>query len=71
MLDDPQKAEEKANKTLVSRKWLAQNGHHHIYFDLSWVEYFNTLKSNKIVPLEYTRSFKFLTLFREGMPSKI
>ena len=60
LADDPKKAKENAKKMLVSRKWLAQNGHHPIDFDLSWVEYFDTLKSNKIVPPEYTRSFKFL-----------
>ena len=50
-----------ADKTSISRKWFAQNGHHPIDFDLTWCEYFRALKENNTIPISFKRSHKFLS----------
>ena len=61
--DDPEKAKKNADKTSVSRKWFSQRKHQAIDFELPWIEYFRTLKDNRIIPFEYIRSLNFLNSF--------
>ena len=64
--DDPSIARDKASQTIISKKWFANNGHHPIDFELSWVEYFKTLKQNGAQPMEFSRSLKFISALRTG-----
>ena len=57
---DPVKAKESADKTAVSRKWFKKNRHRPINFEQTWCEYFKVYKSENIIPVEYTKNFKFL-----------
>ena len=58
--EDRARAEKSAEQTAMSRQWFSQNGHHPIDFDLSWCEYFKSLKENNVHSIEYSRGLKFI-----------
>ena len=57
---DPVKAKKSADKTIVSRKWFKQNGHHPIDFKNTWCHHFKTCKANNTIPIQYVKSLKIL-----------
>jgi hypothetical protein len=59
-LSDPAHAKASANLTKSGSKWFAQNGHHQLDFDLTWVTYFESCEASKTIPLEFERSTRFI-----------
>ncbi len=55
-----------AGLTKSGSKWFAQNGHHQLDFDLSWVAFFESCEASKTIPLEFERSTRFIEAILSG-----
>jgi len=60
------KAQNMANKTAISKKWLKKNRHRPINFEMNWLEHFKNCEKDKKIPFEYTKNFKFISSLIEG-----
>lgn len=59
-LSTPQNASRKAGQTRIGGKWFRDKGHREIDFDLSWATYFRSCEKEKVAPLDFERSQKFI-----------
>lgn len=59
-LSEPETAKASANLTRSGGKWLSQNGHNPMNFDLTWVNFYESCEATKTVPLEFERSLRFV-----------
>ena len=55
-----------SSKTKIGEKWVQENGHNPINFNITWVTHYNTCEANGIKPLEYRRSEKLISLMLSG-----
>ncbi len=69
-LSDPDSAKANANLTKSGGKWFAQNGHHQIDFNITWVKFFEDCEATNTIPLEYERAMRFVESTITGRMSK-
>ena len=65
--EDGQKAKLSASKTQVGHRWFSNNRHKPIDFELTWCEYFTSLKNNNIGSFEFKRALRFITALTNGL----
>lgn len=65
-LSTPDNASHKAGQTRIGGKWFQKNGHREIDFDLSWATYFRACEKEKVAPLDFERSQKFVENLLSG-----
>ena len=65
-LSVPQRASQKAGQTRIGGKWFRDNGHREVDFDLSWATYFRACEKEKVAPLDFERSQKFIESILTG-----
>lgn len=70
-LSSPHKAQDSAKLTKAGSKWLAQNGHNELDFELTWVAFFEDCDSVGSIPLEYEKSMRFLEGILNGNSKNI
>lgn len=59
-LSDSDSARSKADLTKSGSNWFAQNGHHQLDFDLTWVSFYEECEGANTVPIEFERSSRFV-----------
>lgn len=59
-LSSSENASKSASKTRAGYKWLQQNGHKKLNFDLTWVKNYEDSESKKVIPIEFERASKFI-----------
>ncbi|HNT60289.1 MAG TPA: hypothetical protein PKL47_09370 [Rectinema sp.] len=69
-LSSPDTAKENANLTKSGGKWFAQNGHHQIDFNTSWVAFYEECERSDTVPMEFERASRFIEAVISGKPNK-
>lgn len=65
-LATPDKAKYKANQTRIGFKWFQENNHREIDFDLPWASYYQACVKEKVAPLDFERSQKFVAQLLSG-----
>lgn len=65
-LSKPENAKSSANLTKIGAKWLSQNGHRELDFDLTWGNYFESCEDANAIPIEYQRSVRFIESVLSG-----
>ncbi len=65
-LSNPENAKASASLTKSGAKWFSQNGHQPMDFNLSWVNFYESCKASKTIPLEYARSIRFIDAALSG-----
>jgi hypothetical protein len=65
-LSQPSKAQYNSCQTRIGSKWLESNSHREIDFDLSWASYYRSCEKEKVAPLDFERSQKFITQLIDG-----
>lgn len=59
-LSSPTEASRQASKTRIGGKWFQKNGHRELDFETSWATYFTECVNEKVAPLDFERSQKFI-----------
>lgn len=66
-LATPNNAPYKANQTRIGAKWFQANDHREIDFDLPWASYYRACIKEKVAPLDFGRSQKFVSQLLSGI----
>ncbi len=53
-------ASRRAGQTKIGGRWFQSHGHRQLNFELSWVTFFRECEQDKVIPMEYERSLKFI-----------
>lgn len=69
-LSSPDTANANANLTKSGGKWFAQNGHHQIDFNTSWVAFYEECERRDTVPMEFERASRFVEAIISGKTNK-
>ncbi len=70
-MSDFDSAKANANLTKSGGTWFAQNGHHKIDFNVTWVNFFGDCVANNTVPLVYERAMRLVEATITGRNSKV
>lgn len=65
-LAQPQSARMQSHQTRIGAKWFEVNKHRELDFDMSWATYFRSCEKEKVSPLDFERSKKFITQLLDG-----
>lgn len=65
-LAQPTTAPYQSRQTRIGAKWFETNKHREIDFDLSWATYFRSCEKEKVAPLDFERSQRFITQLLDG-----
>ena len=69
-LSNPETARTNANLTKSGGKWFAQNGHHQLDFNITWVKFFKECAGTNTIPIEYERAMRFVESTISGKMTK-